>query len=404
MLPYILLHIQGESLTFFPALDILIRMAKISLPEKPLEKQDLIRPYRTGDIVEGTVIGTGRSSLFLNLGPQGTGIIYGKEFLNEKGSLKSMTQGKKVRAKIIDMENDEGYIELSFRDAGRELVWEDLKQKKDREDKLTVKILSANKGGLLAELEGIPAFIPVSQLSSENYPRVEDGDAAKIYRALQKFVGQELQVQIIDLDPKEGKIILSEKAKEREKVREMLSQYHIGDEVEGEITGVVEFGAFMRFGKAPYQMEGLIHISEIDWQIIEDPSAVLKVGETLKAKIIDIANAKVSLSLKALKEDPWKNISQKYAKGNVIQGKATKLNPFGAFVEIEPKIQGLSHITEFGTRERMESQIRLGETYSFQILEINPQEHRMSLRLANQSAAALTPESQDSTAQPAKAQ
>lgn len=379
-------------------------MAKISLPEKPREKQDLIRPYRTGDIVEGTVIGTGRSSLFLNLGPQGTGIIYGKEFLNEKGSLKSMTQGKKVRAKIIDMENDEGYIELSFRDAGRELVWESLKQKKDREDKLMVKILSANKGGLLAELEGIPAFIPVSQLSSENYPRVEDGDAAKIYRALQKFVGQELQVQIIDLDPKEGKIILSEKAKEREKFREMLSQYHIGDEVEGEITGVVEFGAFMRFGKAPYQMEGLIHISEIDWQIIEDPSAVLKVGETLKAKIIDIANAKVSLSLKALKEDPWKNISQKYAKGNVIQGKATKLNPFGAFVEIEPKIQGLSHITEFGTRERMESQIRLGETYSFQILEINPQEHRMSLRLANQSAAALTPESQDSTAQPAKAQ
>lgn len=376
-------------------------MAKISLPEKPKERQDLIRPYRTGDIVEGTVIGTGRSSLFLNLGPQGTGIIYGKEFLNEKSSLKKMTQGKKVRAKIVDVENDEGYIELSFRDAGRELVWEDLRQKKDREEKLTVKILSANKGGLLAELEGIPAFIPVSQLSSENYPRVEDGDATKIYRALQKFVGQELQVQIIDLDPREGKIILSEKAKEREKFREMLSQYHIGDEVEGEITGVVEFGAFMRFGKAPYQMEGLIHISEIDWQIIEDPSAVLKVGETLKAKIIDIANAKVSLSLKALKEDPWKDISQKYAKGSVIKGKVTKLNPFGAFVEIEPKIQGLSHITEFGTKEQMESQIRVGETYSFQVLEINPQEHRMSLKLQSDSSIQ---ESAENTAPQAKEQ
>src|SRR3989338_3791357 len=341
-------------------------MTKLSLLEKPLEKLGDIRPYGNGDVVEGYVIGTGRSSLFLDLGPQGTGIIYGKEFLDEKNSLKRMAVGEKVRAKIVDIENDQGYIELSFRDAGRELAWEDLKQKKDREEKLTVKIVSANKGGLLAELEGIPEFLPVSQLSQENYPRVEDGDATKIYRALQRFVGEQLQVQIIDLDPREGKIILSEKAKEREKFREMLSQYHNGDEVEGEITGVVEFGAFMRFGKAPYQMEGLIHISEIDWQIIEDPAQVLKVGDALKAKIIDIGNGKISLSLKALKEDPWNNIETKYKKGDVIQGKVTKLNPFWAFVEIEPRIQGLSHVTEFGTKIQMESQITVGETYSFQ--------------------------------------
>lgn len=342
-----------------------------------------MRPFKVGDLIEGEVIGIGRSAVFLNLGPQGTGIIFGREFLEEKSALKEIKPGEKILAKIVDLENDEGYIELSLKQAGRELTWDRLKEKKEKEEVFQVKVVGANKGGLLAELYGAQAFLPVSQLSQEHYPRVEDGDATKILRALQEFMGKELEVQIFDLDPKEEKIILSERSKERAKVKEQLAKFQVGDVVEGEITGVVDFGAFVKFplDEQTEPIEGLIHISEIDWQIIEDPNQLLKVGDKVKAKIVDLSGGRASLSLKALKEDPWKEVETKYKKLDTIQGKVTKLNPFGAFVEIEDRIQGLCHISEFGTKAKMEEALQPGQTYSFQILELNPGEHRMSLRL-----------------------
>jgi len=361
-----------------------------------------MKPIKMGDLVQGEVIGTGRSAVFLNLGPQGTGIIYGKEFLDEKSSLKDIKQGGKVMAKVVDIENDEGYIELSLKQAGREMTWDKLREKKEKEEVFQVKIVGANKGGLLAELHGVQAFLPVSQLSQEHYPRVEDGDSSKILRALQEFMGKELEVQIFDLDQREEKVILSERSKERAKVKEQLSKFQVGDIVEGEITGVVDFGAFIKFpvdGSVQEPIEGLIHISEIDWQIIEDPNQLLKVGDKVKAKIVDISSGRASLSLKALKEDPWKEVEKKYKKLDVVQGKVTKLNPFGAFVEIEDRIQGLCHISEFGTKAKMEEALQPGKTHSFQILELNPAEHRMSLRLAAANNNA-TPAQEELTPQP----
>ncbi|OHA71320.1 MAG: 30S ribosomal protein S1 [Candidatus Wildermuthbacteria bacterium RIFCSPHIGHO2_02_FULL_49_9] len=379
--------------------------------EKPVEKLGALRPFKMGDIVEGVVVGIGRSAVYLNLGPQGTGIIFGREFQEEKDQLKGVKVGDVIAAKIVDLENEEGYIELSLREAGRELTWGKLKEQKAKEELLKVKITGANKGGLLANVSGVQAFLPVSQLAQEHYPKVEDGDSQKILQALQAFMGQELEVEIFDLDPKEGKIILSERLKERRKVKEILSQYKVGDVVEGEITGVVDFGAFVRFGSAGEEIEGLIHISEIDWQIIEDPSLFLKVGDKVKAQIIDISNARASLSLKTLKEDPWKEAAKKYLKGGLVKGRVTKLNPFGAFVEIEPKIQGLCHISEFGTRKAMEEALGVGSTLRFQILEINPEEHRMSLRLAlpfdsaqGEQEGGAIPESQPQTQEPKKEQ
>ena len=170
--------------------------------------------------------------------------------------------------------------------------------------------------------------------------------------------------------------------------KEILEKYKVGDTVEGDVTGIVDFGAFMKFGEGEGEIEGLIHISEIDWQIIEDPSEFLKVGQTVKAKIIDISNGRASLSLKALKEDPWSAVETKYKKLDIVQGKVTKFNPFGAFVEIEPQIQGLAHISEFGTKENMEMLLKADKEYQFQILEINPTEHRMSLKLMQENASA----------------
>jgi small subunit ribosomal protein S1 len=371
-------------------------MVQTMVAEK--QKLDILKPFRQGDIVEGNVVGIGRSAVYLDLGPQGTGIIFGREFLEEKGSLKDVQEGETIMAKIIDLENEQGYIELSLKEAGREMTWDKLKEKKEKEEICKVKIVGANKGGLLAELSGMQAFLPVSQLSQEHYPRVEDGDSTKILRALQEFMGQEIDVQIFDLDQREEKIILSERSKERAKLKEQLAKFQVGDVVEGEITGVVDFGAFVKFpldNSVEEPIEGLIHISEIDWQIIEDPNKLLTVGDKVKVKIVDLSAGRASLSLKALKEDPWQEMEKKYGKLDKVKGKVTKLNPFGAFIEVGEKIQGLCHISEFGTKAHMDEVLKAGEMYDFQILEINPVEHRMSLRLVTADAPVQTPPQTD---------
>lgn len=347
-------------------------------------KDNLLKPPKAGEIVEGTIIGVGRSAVYIDLKTLGTGIIYGQEFYETKDILKNLKIGDKLLAKIIEPENEEGYVELSLSEAGKELKWEELRQKKEDGATITVKILGANKGGLLAEAEGIQSFLPVSQLSPKHYPRVGGADKTQILSKLQELVGKNLEVKILTLDSKKEMLILSEKATEIQKLKESLKNYKKGDVVSGEITGIVDFGAFVKF--SPENLEGLIHISELDWQLIDDPSEIVKVGQIVKAKIIEITDdGRVSLSLKALKKDPWKDIEKKYKKGDKIKGKATKFNPFGAFVEIAPKIQGLVHISEFGNRTKMEQNLKINKKYDFQILQIEPQEHRMTLKLTEKA-------------------
>lgn len=368
----------------------MINMLQTTTLEKNIiDETGFAKLPKIGEIVEGKVIGKGRAAVYFDLGNWRTGVIYGREFFEAKNELKHLKPGDSIFAKIVDMENEDGYIELSLTRAGKELAWETLKQKKDKNETITVKILGANKGGLLADVMGIPAFLPVSQLSPENYPKVEGGDNQKILKALQKFISQELEVKIFDLEPSEEKLILSEKAKDTEKIRELLKGYKVGDVVEGEITGVVDFGAFVKFslpaeeGSRLNSLEGLIHISELDWQLISNPAEIVKVGEKVKAKIIDIANDKISLSLKALKKDPWEGIEEKYKKGDNVKGKVVKFNSFGAFVQLsdDPKIQGLCHISEFNADQRMEDSMALNQEYKFQILSIEPKDHRMSLKM-----------------------
>ncbi|MEK7519393.1 MAG: S1 RNA-binding domain-containing protein [Patescibacteria group bacterium] len=357
--------------------------------ENIIEKENIIRLPKTGDIVESRVIGKRKSSLFLDLGGFKTGIIYGREYQSSREELKNLKTGDKLFAKVIELENEDGYIELSLSQAGRELAWENLRKKKEKDEIFEIKILGANKGGLLSEISGIPAFLPVSQLAQEHYPKVEGGDVLKILKELQNLIGKELKVKVLDFSQKESKIILSEKAKNSEKIKEVLKKYKVGDVIKGEITAVLDFGAFVKIEQGdtlPEPIEGLIHISELDWQLVENPSQIVKVGEKVEAKIIDISNGKISLSLKALKKDPWEDIEKHYKKGDTVKAKVTKLNPFGAFVQLlsqnAPQIQGLIHISEFGTRAKMTESLKIGQEYEFQIISIEPQEHRMILKLA----------------------
>ncbi len=341
-----------------------------------------------GATIEGKVVARDRSSLFIDLGTNGTGIIYGREFYAVKDIIKNLDVGDKVFAKIVEIENDDGYRELSLRDATKEIGWQKLRELKESGQILSVRVTGVNKGGLLTTLEGLPAFLPVSQLAVEHYPRVADADKQKILKELQKFIGKTLEVKILDLLAEENKLILSEKAKSEEKTKETLKNYSKNDIVDGEITGIADFGAFIKFPLADDssaeksdQIEGLIHISELDWQLVENPAEVVKIGEKVKAKIIDINNNQVFLSLKALKQNPWEEIEKQYKKGDMVEGKVTKFSTFGAFVEIMPKIRGLCHISEFESKEKMEEQLKIGQTYSFEILQIEPKDHRMSLKL-----------------------
>jgi small subunit ribosomal protein S1 len=345
---------------------------------------------QVGEVLEGKVLEITSNSLLLDLGPLGTGIVLGKEVKDGLGSTSKLKKGDSVSATLVDLENEDGYIELSIREASYERAWEDLESKKDTQEVIATKILDANKGGLMVEVNGITGFLPVSQLSGEHYPRVEDGDKNKILEILKGLISQDLRVRIIDANRETEKLIVSERAASSEKEKEVISQLKVGDVILGEVSGVVDFGAFVKFlppakkesSEEKDKLEGLIHISELAWQLIDDPREVVKTGDKIEAQIIGIDNTRISLSAKALKKDPWTEISKKYKEGKVVKGKVDKINPFGAFVYLDENIHGLAHISEFQEvfpGKKMEEVLKAGENYSWKILSIEPKEHRMGL-------------------------
>jgi small subunit ribosomal protein S1 len=348
---------------------------KIKLPE-------------VGDLIEGTVIDIGKQSVYLDLGPIGAGVIYGNELQDGFGTLRTLKPGDKIKATVINQENDEGYTELSLRTASYELAWEDIYKKLKEGEIISVRIREANRGGLIAEIYGVKAFLPVSQLSNEHYPRVEEGDKSQILALLNKFVNHEMRVKIIDANKDEEKLIISEKETTAAEERKSISLLKVGDTVEGVISGVVDFGAFVKFGAtgedAVKELEGLVHISEMAWQLIEDPRSVVKIGEKVKAKIIGIDGTRISLSIKALKEDPWQIL--KYKVGDAVEGKVHKITPYGAFVYLDKDIHGLIHISELGSVEEAKKRLVVGKTEKFKIISLEAATHRMGLALAEKAA------------------
>jgi small subunit ribosomal protein S1 len=350
---------------------------------------DNVQIPRNGEIVDGKILAIENLAMYLDIGPRKTGIIYGAEYQNAKNVLKNIKIGDTISVKVIDPENEDGFIELSLREAEKELAWQTVKEKKEQNQEFAVRISKVNKGGLITEVAGIPAFLPTSQLSPENYPRVPEGDRTKILRKLQSFIGQDIKVKILDFNEKDGQVILTEESKESESVQNAIKTLKVGDVVEGKVSGIVNFGVFIKFNlpdNPSQELEGLVHISELDWQLIEDPSQVVNVGEDVKAQVIDISQGRVSLSIKNLKKDPWQQLN--YKTGDVIKGLVARFNPFGAFVQIidseknsATKIQGLIHISEFGSEAKMKEKLEINKEYEFQILSFQPQRHWMSLRL-----------------------
>lgn len=331
-----------------------------------------------GDKVEGTVISREAAKILVDLSPWGTGVIYAAELRQTPQNIKAISPGNVIQAQVITRENEEGLIELSLKEIGAQKAWDKLEQIYQQNQEVKVEIIGANKGGLLVQSEGLTGFLPASQLGTEKYPRVENGDTNKILEKLKALEGQTIVAKIISLDKHAQKIIFSEKAAEKKELQQKLNRYSIGQTIEGTVTGVVDFGAFVEFNDG---LEGLVHISELDWKLIEDPHEVVKTGDKVKAKIIDIQDTQISLSMKALKDNPWLQAEEKYQVGGIYKGKVTKLNPFGAFVHLDKDIHGLAHISQFGSYQKMKQKLDLGKSYQFKITSIKPKEHRMSLEL-----------------------
>jgi len=329
-----------------------------------------------GDVVEGPIIALGRARIFVDIHPFGTGIIYGREYLSARDTLKNVHVGDTITAKIVEKENKEGYIELSLREARQALIWGEAEQASVNKTTLELPIIDANKGGLIIEWQGIQGFLPASQLSPDNYPRVADGDKDKIFSELKALVGKKLEVVIITADPKEQKLIFSEKGADGGERANLIEKYHVGSVVEGEVTGATEFGVFVKLEEG---LEGLVHISEMDWALVEDPKNRYRAGEKIMVKVIEIKDDKISLSIKALAEDPWSAAAQKYTKDQTVNAVVIKYNKHGALASIEEGVAGLVHISEFKDEENLRSTLELGKVYPFTITLFDPKERRMTL-------------------------
>jgi ribosomal protein S1 len=333
-------------------------------------------PPITGDLVEGPVIAIEHNAVYVDIPPFGTGIIYGRELLNARDVVRHTNIGDTITAKVVEAENENGYIELSLKEARQALIWTDAENAIRKKTLLELTVKEANKGGLIVEWQDIAGFLPASQLSPEHYPRVEGGDKDKITQELRKLVGEKLSVMILSANPKEGKLIFSEKDIVDKDRSELAGKHAIGDTVEGPVTGIVDFGVFV---KVEDGLEGLVHISEIDWGLVDDPHHFCKVGETVKAKIIEIKDGKVSLSIKALKENPWKSAGERYKKGDKVNGIVIKFNRHGALVSIEEGVAGLVHVSDFSSEEALRKALELAKTYPFEITLFDAKEQRMTL-------------------------
>lgn len=348
------------------------------------DHDDLWQVPKVGEIVTGTILEKSSNSLFIDLGNLGVGIVYGRELFDDLDSYKSAKIGDTIQATIQEFDNEEGYVELSLRSASRERSWGELKRRMSSDEVFETEILEANKGGLIVRVSGVTGFLPVSQLAPDHYPRVEGGDRSKILDRLKDYIGDKFRVKVIGAVQDEEKLIVSEKAAVGEEMRDVLSKLGEGKIVDGVVSGIVDFGVFVKFQVDEKDLEGLVHISELAWQRVDNPADIVKVGDQVQAKVIGVDDGlRISLSFKQLKEDPWLKATEKYKLGEKVEGEIFKVTQFGGFVKLDEDIHGLIHVSELpeGTQQDPAAILKTGETKEFTIISLVPEEHRLGLSL-----------------------
>lgn len=347
--------------------------------EKVVEEKggDLI-PYRIGTVVDATVIHATSKVVYVDIGGIAMGVIPEREISTLP---KSLNPGDTISASIITMEDEKGNMVLSMRRADRDRVVGELRHSYEDSETIDVNVTDANKGGLLITVGDFTGFLPVSQLASRHYPKVDGGNAEEIYAKLKELVGTVMTVKVITFEPKQGKLIFSEKAAGDKEQEERIKGIKVGDTMEGIISGIVDFGLFIQLINAEKELEGLIHISEVAWGRVSNLDSMFEVGQKIKAIVVSTEDNRVSLSLKRLTPDPWKEIEARYKEGQVVKGTVTRITPFGVFVKLDDEIDGLVHISELSD-ERVNDPADIlspNQEYSFKILTIEPKKHRLGL-------------------------
>jgi len=342
--------------------------------------QNDVKQLEAGEVVEGTVSSVRKHEVWIDLGAKGVGVVMRREI----GHGQILNIGENVTVSVIDPELDEGYALLSMKRAAKDRGWDELKRIFDAQEIIEVSPYDANRGGLLVELEGIRGFLPVSQLAAGHYPRVSGADKDEILQKLNALVGQSIRVRVLDVSRKDNKLIFSEKEAVKDDMQARFAELKVGDVVEGVVTGVIDFGAFVNVDG----IEGLVHISEISWERVEDPRDYVKVGDKLQAKIIAIDKDRLSLSLKQMTEDPWLKEVKAFKKGDIVEGKITRITPFGAFVQLSSSVEALVHVSEMSDDEAVDPEqiFKLNEKKQFKVIDIDTEARKIALSLKSANA------------------
>lgn len=365
--------------------------AILSMEQLVDEKSGDLIPYRIGSVVDTSVVHATSKVIYVDIGGIAMGVIPEREMSTLP---KSLTPGDTVQASIITMEDKKGNVVLSMRQADRDRIINELRHSYEDSEVINVQVADANKGGLLIRTGDFSGFLPVSQLASKHYPKVKDGNSEEIFVKLKDLIGKTLQVKVINFEPKQGKLIFSEKAAGDKEQEERIKGIAVSNVMEGTISGIVDFGLFIQLENEGKQLEGLIHISEVAWGRVSSLDDMFEVGSKIKAVVVSTDDNRVSLSLKRLTPDPWKNIEDRYKEGEIVKGKVTRITPFGVFVKLDDEIDGLVHISEL-SEDRVQDPADIlspAKEYNFKILAIEPKKHRLGLSFKQAEAGSSTSE------------
>lgn len=350
-------------------------MSKSNITMDELLASSDITGLSAGDVVEGAVTAIKKNEVWIDLGARGVGVVMRREI----GHGQQLELGQTVTVSVVDPEMEEGHALLSMKRAVKDRGWDELQRIFDANEIVEVTAYDANRGGLLVELEGIRGFLPVSQLAAGHYPRVSGADKDEILQKLNALTNKPLRVRVLDVSRRDNKLIFSEKEAVKDDMQVRFNELKIGDVVEGIVTGVIDFGAFVNVDG----IEGLIHISEISWERVDNPRNYVKVGETVKAKIIAIDRDRLSLSLKQMTEDPWLEQVKAFKVGDVVDGTVTRITPFGAFVQLSPSVEALVHVSQMSDDESVDPEklFQLNEKKQFKVLDIDTENRKIALSL-----------------------
>jgi len=350
-------------------------MSKDTMTMDQLLESVKIEKLKMGDVLEGTILSVKKNEAWVDLGANGIGVVMRREISHGQ----KLAEGEPVTISVVDPEMEEGHALLSMRRAVKDRGWDELQRIFEGQEIIEVTPYDANRGGLLVEYEGIRGFLPVSQLSAGHYPRVSGNDKDEILQKLNQLSGKQIKVRVLDVSRKENKLIFSEKEAVKDELQDRFAKLKEGDSVNGVVTGVIDFGAFINVDG----IEGLIHISEISWERVEDPKDYVKTGDTVEAKIISIDKDRLSLSLKQMSEDPWLSEVKEFKKGDIVEGKITRITPFGAFVQLSSSVEALVHVSEMNDDDSVnpEKIFRLNEKKKFKVLDIDSDARKIALSL-----------------------